>query len=426
MDKTLSKYRSEIHNIVSAKNVSNLSQQPSLNADVTKKLYCPRPVSSQKKVGFLDSIKSTLHFGTGNDASSAASNLSQRSNENTYNEKPDFNLGSRSGLYDDPIGHVDIQPMLPQRRESFSFTNLFFNKFMPLVSKFGLQISNILPYVVIVIFTIILLTYYRVVVNNTENVDLGISSSPSDQTPLAPNQPIYKNDHFYCEDIKDTHCSQTKFLIRELIDYLRFRSGQIECSSLGTYLGTHPNSNAEFIEKCVHLNKIKEYFVKEKGLELSYETMAMESVVKALAKHIPKYPHWGLRLLNADYKDTEDTDSVTYVMSTISSKSVGCRFKELLHFLYVRIIMLASILVTLFLCYLGFKTLKRRQIEKDTIFYNLVSNVTNMVEKQYQLSKIDPANTKPFVAISHVYASLVDPSQRASKKKLWNKVKFYI
>ena len=426
MDKTLSKYRSEIQNIVSAKNVGNLSQQTQHNTDMTRTLYCPRPASTQKKVGFLDTIRSTLHFGRGNDQINNDSNFNSRNNENTNNalsEHRDFSLRSRNRLYENPVSQVAPKPILPQRRESFSFSNLFVNKFMPLVSKLGLQISTLLPYLVIVIFTIILLTYYRVVVNNNENnVDLGISQSIEDHTYSAQNQPIFKNEHLYCEDIKDTHCSETKFLIRELIDYLRFKSGQIECSSLGTYLGSQENSNAEFIEKCVHLNKIREFFVKEKGLNSKYEVVAMQSVIKALAKHIPKYPHWGLRLLNADYKDTYDIETVTYVMSTISSKSVGCRFKELLHFLYLRMIMLASILVTFLLGYLIYKTLKRRQIEKDTIFYNLVSSATNMVEKQYQLSKIDPVNTKPFIAISHIYDSLVDPSQRASQKKLWNKV----
>jgi hypothetical protein len=190
-------------------------------------------------------------------------------------------------------------------------------------------------------------------------------------------------------------------------------------------LGSQPNSNIEFVEKCVHLNKIKDFFVKDKGLITNkmHESVAMESVVKALNKYIPIYPHWGLRLLNATYEDTNDLDAVTYVMSTIATKPVGCRFKELAHFLYVRMIMLASILGTLLLGVLVFKALKRRQNEKDTIFYNLISNVTSMVEKQYELSKLDPLNTKPFIAISHIYDSLVDPSQRASQKKLWNKVK---
>lgn len=49
-----------------------------------------------------------------------------------------------------------------------------------------------------------------------------------------------------------------------------------------------------------------------------------------------------------------------------------------------------------------------------------------MVEKQYELSLLDPANIKPYIAISHIYDTLVDPSERAAKKKLWNKIVSFI
>ena len=35
----------------------------------------------------------------------------------------------------------------------------------------------------------------------------------------------------YCEDIKE--CGPTKALVRELIDYLRVKSGSVECKNLG-------------------------------------------------------------------------------------------------------------------------------------------------------------------------------------------------
>ena len=296
---------------------------------------------------------------------------------------------------------------------------------MPFVSKIGLQLSKLLPYLVIVIFTIIFLTYYRLILSDSSSdssnghAELSLQPpSAEDVAYSASNAPRYHSEHLYCDDIKDTHCSQTKMLIRELIDYLRFKSGQIDCSSLATSRDIDPR--VAFVEKCVHMNKIRDYLVKERGLVVNpvHEGVAMESIVRAIAK----YPHWGLRLLNSEYEEARDADQVTYVMSTVSSKSVGCRFRELLHFLYVRVIMLASMFGALLLAYLGYKTLRKRQIERDTAFYSLVSSVTNMVEKQFEMSQLDPARTKPFIAVAHIYDTLVDPSQRASQKKLWNKV----
>ena len=53
----------------------------------------------------------------------------------------------------------------------------------------------------------------------------------------------------YCEDIKE--CSSTKALIRELIEYLRVKSGNAECKNLGE------------ISKYAHYDEIVKYFKKK-------------------------------------------------------------------------------------------------------------------------------------------------------------------
>lgn len=36
----------------------------------------------------------------------------------------------------------------------------------------------------------------------------------------------------HCDDIKDAKCAQTRVIVREIINYLRARSGNVECKQL--------------------------------------------------------------------------------------------------------------------------------------------------------------------------------------------------
>ncbi len=155
-----------------------------------------------------------------------------------------------------------------------------------------------------------------------------------------------------------------------------------------------------------------------------FQNEAIESVLSAIQKN----PYWNLRLLNAAYSDTINLSEVTYVMSTVGSKPIMCRLRELVHFLYVRIVMVACLAVTLVLSWLLVKAVNRMNAEKDKEFFAMVSQVTHLVEKQYELSLISSADSqvKPFLAIAHIYDTLVEPSQRARKRKLWNKVVKFI
>lgn len=88
--------------------------------------------------------------------------------------------------------------------------------------------------------------------------------------------------------------------------------------------------------------------------------------------------------------------------------------------------MLVTACFALLIAYLGYKTLKNHRTEKERAFFQLVSRATSDVEKQYELSLLDPQNVKPYVAIAHIYASMFEPSQRAKSRKLWQKVTKFI
>ncbi len=214
---------------------------------------------------------------------------------------------------------------------------------------------------------------------------------------------------------------------------MRAKTGAIDCSPSSSTADTDGNGklSADFIEKCTHVNSIVHFLSNERRLipNKQFQTEAIESVLSAVQKN----PYWNLRLLDATYTDTINLSEVTYVMSKVGSKPIVCRMRELLHFLYVRIVMFACLAVTLVLAWLLFKAVNRMNAEKDKEFFAMVGQVTQLVEKQYELSLTSggggsdySSQVKPYLATAHIYDTLVEPSQRAGKRKLWAKVVKFI
>ena len=287
------------------------------------------------------------------------------------------------------------------------------NVFMSFFSNFGLQISKLLPYLVAFIFALIIVMYIRMKLIS-EPIESTQQSFIEEQITDFMSQ---NKDNHFCPDVRDTKCSGTKDLTSKLIDFLRAKAGTIECLNIET---ERPDN---LVAKCVHLNKITDYF---KTLNIiknnQYQTDAVNSVLKAVAKN----PHWKIHLLDDQYKETNDINEVTYLMSSINTKSLMCRFRELMHFIWIRLVMFTSILVTLVSGYFVYSKIRLMNIEKDREYYDLITRVTATVEKHYELSLLNPGTIKPYIAISHIYDHLFDPSQRAAKKKLWNKVVDFI
>lgn len=367
----------------------------------TEVLYCPKPKS------LLDSIKSK--FSAKSDSTQASRKTSKAGN--TSADSPFILLNQIRGGGN--ISNSQQPTYLIPKKEAH---NDRFAKLFAFISKTGLQLSKVLPYLVLIIFTVIILQYARMKFNFGQPT---LSSKQLDSTSTSSDAPVTApvvEPHYYCPDIKDTQCSQTKMLVRNLIDYLRYVSGNVECSG-------GSDSASDFIEKCVHLNSVIEYLVVKRGLikNPTVQNEAVDSMLEAVVRN----PHWDVRLLNASYADTVDLAQVTYLMSTASNKPLLCRLREFVHFLYVRVIALCAFVVTLLLGYLTYKSIRHYQADKQRDFFNLVGQVTSLVEKQYELSVLD-ANVKPYIAISHVYDTLFEPSQRATSKKLWAKVLKFI
>jgi len=331
--------------------------------------------------------------------------------------------------------HKNEKPNLPPlaTRDTPKSTTSVFSKIGSLIANAGHQFSKFLPYLVIIIFTLAALQYINVKFHNKENSLEAQITDIFGQTHKTSeiNTKESSQSQIYCSDIKDTKCSGTKLLLKTLIDYLRKRSGLIDCTSLTTH---KPVDNVEektklaslhFKEKCVHVNEVIDYLINKQELVKNPEVnkeLAIDSVLKAIVKN----SHWEILLLNESYLEVSDSENVTYLISLISSKSFFCRVKELIYFIYVRAVIFGMAVITLFLGYLVFLAYKKNKAAVDQEYFSLISQVTAMVEKQYELSLLDPVNIKPYIAISHIYDTLVDPSERATKKKLWNKIVNFI
>lgn len=430
LDETLSKYRMDIENILHNSVRRNRLNEGSaaaryLNDDVLnnyqkspnsqKITYVPKAVNEPKaeSTGIFKSLYSM--FGK-----------SEKSN--THSE-------SHEGLRKRQTSYKNEQPNLPQLpSKAPKEPNSVFATVGSFISDAGLQIAKFLPYLVLILLTIVALQYFHLKLN-TENSDLESSistnivekiSNDKYQTPASSGMDAQKTEQgLYCSDIKDTQCSETKQLLKEIIDYLRQRAGAVECSSSTSKTSIDDLGKIHFAEKCVHLNEIMDYLIDKRGLIKNPElnkNIAVSSILSAISKN----PHWRVILLNESFQEVNETDSVTYLVSMVSSKSFMCRLKELVYFIYVRAMIFVLAIVALLLCYFIFKVYMKNREAKDKEYYDLITKVTGMVEKQYELSLMDPANIKPYIAISHIYDSLVDPSERAAKKQLWNKVVAFI
>jgi len=426
IDKTLSKYRSEIHSILNDSITRNrnadsvASKLYNLNSnkkpETTKTLHCPRPET--KPVSLFGSIKSKLFNTKPVEISSTQRDLnsgSSGSSEEPYDMLKQIRGGRSLHRNAEINNHEHLNTNIRKSSDENFLTNI-----SSFISNVGLQISKLLPYLVFLIFALIIIMYLRMKMNsNTEPESINIGKI----TLFEENKSDQSIRNSYCADVRDTKCSGTKDLLKELINYLRTKSGAIDCSYMynsevkPNVINEHP---VDFIEKCVHLNKVIDYLMNDLNMIKNKEDK--NDAVNSMLKAVLKNPHWEIRLLNESYDDAFDPNQVTYLMSTISAKSFMCRFKELAHFIWVRVIMFTSIIVTFISGYFVYSRIKLMNTERDKEYYDLITKVTGMVEQQYELSLIDPTNMKPFIAISHIYDHLFDPSQRASKKKLWNKV----
>lgn len=271
----------------------------------------------------------------------------------------------------------------------------------------------------------IILQYVRMKFFYTQE---SVSSYENNKSPITTNEESAGQSYYdelsrahYCEDVKDPSCSGTKLLAREMIDYLRSVSGRVDCSTTSTTTEIETDSalNRAFLDKCVHINRVLDYLTRERRLipSLRIQVDAIDSVLRALLRN----PHWDIRMLNSTYSDTTEINQVTYLMSTASYKPVTCRLRELAHFLYVRAVLLLCASLVLLVVYMAWTWVRNARAERERAFFRLVARVTEHVEKQHVESK--SGSVKPYVAISHVYASIFEAHERGEKSvKLWDRV----
>jgi hypothetical protein len=297
-----------------------------------------------------------------------------------------------------------------------------------LLSSIGRKFVQAIPYILVIMLIIVASEYIRIKMNsNEEDSTLNINDKNDNK--------LHKTKFLFCSDIKDTQCLHTKLLMRELIDYLRLRAGKIDCSPPKiTFSDSVEKSNEEnlneiiFREKSIHKNQIMDYLSSKKPNLLPRKDETRERAFSSIIKAIDLNPHWQLRVLDKNYTDLQfefeddNQPETIYIMSTTSSKSMSCRIRELLKIIYLRALMIVGTCCVGFVGYLVFILINKRNAKKNKEFFSLVAQVVDMLEKQYELHLINPDKIKPYIARSHIYDTIFDPSQRLAKKKTWEKL----
>jgi hypothetical protein len=427
IDRTLSKYRSEINEILTTnvlKSRENLSQSSLAQKYLEKSPY--EHASTKTQPNDLRK-RSDLTMQTINKQKDLES---ERSLSGFISGRP-----ARNGIN----GQMSMKnnTFMQSRTESSSILNfMYYEKLKTHIANLGMTISKLLPYLVVIVFTVIILQYANVKFFTKKSIKSPSSASQSIKLNAEQNffeESIVQQDQeafsqfknvIFCSDIKDTQCVHTKNLIRQLIDYLRAKSGQIDCLQIVDNQLNQFGLPINFIEKCVHVNTIRNFLTNNCKLikDKMQESDALWSVMEAIKQN----PHWNIRLLGAQYNDIDDLNQIVYFVSTLSNKSFWCRCKELAYFVYTRALILGAFGILLVAIYFlhGFWTRMNKNKEKE--FFDLINKVTNIVRRQQELSCTDPSNIKPYIAVAHVYHSLFDPIQRANNHKLWSQVVNFI
>jgi len=424
IDRTLSKYRSEINEILTTnvlKSRENLSQSSLAQKYLEKSPYELASTKTQsnelrKRADLLGSH--TKHSPRDFENERPLSGfISGRPARNAMNGQ----MGTKNNAH------------MQNRAQSGSLLSSLYNeKLKAHIANLGMTISKLLPYLVVIVFTVIILQYANVKFFTKKSIHRPQSSKANPDLALFDESIVQQDPDassqfrkvMFCSDIKDTQCIHTKNLIRQLIDYLRAKSGQIDCLQIVDNQMNQFGLPINFIEKCVHVNTIRNFLTSNCKLikDKMHESDALWSVMEAVKQN----PHWNIRLLGAQYNDIDDLNQVVYFMSTISNKSLWCRCKELAYFVYTRALMLGAIGILLIAAYFVYGFWARMNKNKEREFFDLINKVTNIVRRQQELSCTDSNNIKPYIAVAHVYHSLFDPIQRANNHKLWAQVVNFI
>lgn len=441
LDETLSKYRNDIENILHQSVRRNRLTEGSAaskylnddvldnykkSADSKKIMYCPKPEPTE--IG--DDNANTTFFGR---------IFSRNNNKNVKPVKLDkIKVEENEGLRKRREVHKNEQANLPQLPSKAPKTSVLSN-IGNILPDAGLKLAKFLPYLVLIVVTLIALQYVHLKFFKSS----GMNSSAVDDERIFVEQILDTKAHsaardakgpgLYCSDVKDTKCAGTKLILGNLIDFLRTRSGQIDCSTL-THT-TKPKTTDQdpstytqipyFSEKSVHLNEIIEFLNVKRHL-ITNPDQNTDTAIKSVLEAIAKNPHWEVLLLNSDLLEVQEPSQVKYLISLVSSKSYACLLREFAYFVYVRALIFGLAVVALVLGYFCFNLYRKNRAAQDKEYFDLITQVTGMVEKQYELSLLDSVHIKPYIAVSHIYDTLVEPSERAGKKKLWSKVVSFI
>jgi membrane protein Man1 len=253
-------------------------------------------------------------------------------------------------------------------------------------------VSQILPWLLLVLFIVLGLLYAFAVQSDTQ--PMSSMDKSGDFLPCEDE----KNPFDDC--LENDEIPVVRELVVDIIEILSRRAGDFECRRS---VSARHMSMSEM----------------ESVLQWQYGKTNTKDFRGAL-KVIRKNDHWGIRLLddNRSKLQTNDIGAVTFLESVGADRSIWCRLTMSVWRLSNHILItLAAFAVVTVVGLSVWYVWKNSKAELKEV-HKLVSEITGLLQNHAQSCRINP-RLSPYLAIPHVRDALIPLADRKRKQKIW-------
>ncbi|KAF6022791.1 LEMD3 [Bugula neritina] len=132
-------------------------------------------------------------------------------------------------------------------------------------------------------------------------------------------------------------------------------------------------------------------------------------------------PLWKVRLASINQTSVKSAAEVAFLESEETAKPLSCVILNAMTSILTAVVAAFALAILGYLAYRYGRYRKQKMKEVDDLFYDLLENTIDMLENQLALSKDNP-DEKPYLAISHVHDTLINPPDRNAMRGVWARV----
>lgn len=223
------------------------------------------------------------------------------------------------------------------------------------------------------------------------------------------------NKGIECDHVNLETCKGTLNIVNGVFQELSRKTGRMVCEGLG--------ADAQL------MNKIElETFLLTKRLLGRY---TIKERVDELLTLILMNPHWNIRTLNIrkvplSLNSTKEAANVSnfvyYLYTDLATKPFLCR----LEIAFWKIATLSATMLSAIILLATFtyvlKNIKERKKAFNRDCYDMIDNITDLLQKQKQDSFND-SSVQPYLALVHIHDTLIPVSKRDHLEKVWDRAR---